>query len=464
MDFDSLVRKPLARVCYWTFRGYLRFVHDRLYYRKTYIVNEDNKTTPGTPTLVACNHQNALNDPLAIQFSFKHRIVNIFARADVLQIPVAGKILRGLGLIPAYRLAHEGEEALQKNYPVFEEAGSRLVHGNTIAIFPEATNQDRHWLGDFSLGYLRLAFQAAERDGFKTDIKILPTALHYDNYFRMQSSVMVKYGTVISLADYYELYKTKPRTAQRKVNELVRAQISEMMLNINDAENYEAIDYLRNTYGIRWALACGVDPKNLPERLDTDKVLCAALENFAQNSPELAKQIFADTLELKRLTTAAGTRDWVFDRKVTLGNVVGRIILLLLLLPLFIFSLWPAYFVFKSPNPLTKKFEAKGGIAKMFIGGVRFVVCALVTIPLFWALAYLIDLSLFNWWIALIHAALLPVLGIFAWYYRLLFIKSRGWLNYFKAKNKSEKFSQWSTKREELFTQVEQIVKQYKSI
>ncbi|MDO4190814.1 MAG: 1-acyl-sn-glycerol-3-phosphate acyltransferase [Bacteroidales bacterium] len=453
----------MAKFCYWTFRGYLRFVHDKLYYRKTYVVNKENATPDGVPTLVASNHQNALNDPLAVQFSFKRRFVSIFARADVLQIPVAGKILKALGLIPAFRLAHEGEEALKQNFPIFEEAGSRLIHGHTIAIFPEATNQDRHWLGDFSLGYLRLAFQAAERDGFKTDIKILPTALHYDNYFSMQSSVVVKYGTAVSLADYYELYQTKPRTAQRKVNEIVRKQISDMMLNINDTENYEAIDYIRTTYGVRWAQQCGIDPKYLPSRLDTDKELCAALENLSATQPEVAKQIFADALELKKITLEVGTRDWVFDKKVTANLVFWRCFGLAVTLPLFIISLWPAYFVFKSPNPLTKKFEAKGGNAKMFIGGARYVICALVSIPLFWVIAYLLDLSLFNWWIALIHCALLPVLSIFAWNYRIYCIKSKGWIRYLKAKNKNEKFRSWITRREQLFNQIENIVKTYQS-
>jgi 1-acyl-sn-glycerol-3-phosphate acyltransferase len=78
------------------------------------------------------------------------------------------------------------------------------------------------WLDDFSFGYTHLAFEAAARDGFAHNIKIVPSAHHYADYFEPGVDVVIRFGQPISLSDYYELYKTKPRTAQRQVNELVR--------------------------------------------------------------------------------------------------------------------------------------------------------------------------------------------------------------------------------------------------
>lgn len=458
MILDALHQKPRKSLIYWLLRGYLRIVHDKLYYRHTYVVNSENAPVVGVPTLVAANHQNAINDPLAVQFAFKRRVVSIFTRADVLQIPVVGALLRAFGLLPAFRLEQDGEEALKRNEVVFEEAGMRLLKGYTLAIFPEAVNQDRHWLGDFSLGYLRLAFQAAERDHFRTDIKILPTVLHYSNYFSMQSDVMVKYGVPVSLADYYALYKTKPRTAQRTVNKIVRDRISDMMLNITDEKNYAAIDYLRETYGICHARLIGINPKYLPDRLLSDKQLCAALERYVESHPEEAKLLFDEVLTLRDITKKKRISDWVFDKHVTLMRIIVRVTWMVLLLPLYIVALWPHYFIFVLPEPLVRKFTAKGGHFKMFIGGVRYLISTLITIPLFYTLTVIIDWVAFGWLFALAHFVLLPFLGLFAWYYRLAFIKGRGWLRYHRAMRRDVDFRSWPLRRERLFRRVGEII------
>ena len=172
------------------------------------------------------------------------------------------------------------------------------ARGGTVAIFPEGTNQDKRWLGEFSQGYLRMAFGAAEKSGFTEDIKILPTAIHYSNYFHMQSDMMMVSGEPVSLMPYYELYKVKPRTAMREVNHRVRDEVAGLMLNITDLENYEAIDYLRGSYGVKFAKARGLRPGVLPEKLEADKKLVAHLDALKAEKPEEAAEIYAETLRV----------------------------------------------------------------------------------------------------------------------------------------------------------------------
>ena len=134
-------------------------------------------------------------------------------------------------------------------------------------------HQDRHFLGRFYLSYTRLAFCAAERSGFEKEIFILPSANHYSDYYHIQEDVMQVYGTPISLKPYYELYKEQAREAQMQVNDIVRAQVDSLMLNIEDKENYEAIYFLLNTYGRKFARDQKVDPCKLPEKLKSDQKL-----------------------------------------------------------------------------------------------------------------------------------------------------------------------------------------------
>ena len=52
-----------------------------------------------------------------------------------------------------------------------------MMKGEAVVIFPESYHQDKHHLGDFSLGYLRMAFETAEQYHFEQEISILPMAI-----------------------------------------------------------------------------------------------------------------------------------------------------------------------------------------------------------------------------------------------------------------------------------------------
>ena len=79
-----------ANVLYLTLLGYMKFVHDHFYYRKIQFLDKGNVPPVGTPLLVVSNHQNALNDPLAIEFAFSDRVVTIFTRADAFEHLLTG--------------------------------------------------------------------------------------------------------------------------------------------------------------------------------------------------------------------------------------------------------------------------------------------------------------------------------------------------------------------------------------
>ena len=405
------------------FYNYLKIIHNFMYYKKTYYIGRENIPHKGTPLLIVSNHQNAINDALAIEFGFKHRIVSIFSRGDVFEHKILAAFLKFLYILPAYRLRTEGENNLTKNYVSFDEANKRLLSGGAIAIFPEGTNQDKHWLGEFSLAYLRMAFSAAEETNFEKDIQILPIANHYSNYFLVRENLMLQIGKPISLQPYYELYKTKPRTAQRQVNQLVYQQIADMMLNVLDVENYEAIDYLRTTYGKRYAENHGLAYRKLPQQLQSDKDLVAALDKAKTDDEQTINELYQDTLCLKRATLQHKVRDWNFDKPFSVTSLIMQAFAFVLLFPVFVVALIPNILLFYIPKPMADKFKAKGGNMVLFAGGIQIVLNALFVIPISFLLVFVADILLFNWWIAVIHLLSLPLLGIFAWHYRLQFIK-----------------------------------------
>lgn len=399
---------------YWMFKAYVGFLHDKIYYKKTYKENAEVIPADGTPLLIVSNHQNCLNDPLGLIFSFRDRKPYVITRADVFAVsPVADKFLRYIGLLPAFRLDYEGEGALDKNTATFQVSEQSIVDGKTVIMYPEAGHQDKRWLGNFSFGYTKMAFEAAEMANFEKDVKILPACNHYSHYFGMRNRILIKFGTPISLQPYYELYKTKPRTAQREVNKLVREQISNLMLDVRDLENYDAIDFIRTTYGVDYAKQQGVDPDDLPKRLMTDKELVAKLDAAKESDEKGIKKIYQQARILKQGIDKMGITDEHLKKDVNPIVLGFKLMFLLMLLPLWIFSWWPSMLVYWIPMSI---FKAKMKDL-MFEGTLLFGSAALFTLPLFSLITLLVVGLNSGWLSALIYVALFPLLMLFCWKY-----------------------------------------------
>ncbi len=397
------------------FSLYVRAFHDRIYYKRTYAIDTQNVPPPGTPVLIATNHQNGANDMLGIATAFHDRKANFIARADAFTIlPAANVVLRAIGLLPAYRASVDGVETLGKNADSFNISEQALLDGDTVVIAPEAGHQKIHYLGTFSYGYTRMAFQAAERGNFEKEIFILPACNHYDNYYGLQNQVLIRYGTPISIAPYYELYKTKPRTAQRQVNKLVRAQIHDMMLCVDDVENYASIDYLRTSeYGDNCAAEAGIDPEYLPDRFAFDKKFVAKLDKAKEQNPDLVQGLYDDVTRLLEGMKKIGVEDRMLKGAPNVALTFLQFITAIILLPVGIFCLWPGAIIYGVGHYL-----ACGRMKDPIMEGT-FVFCLgiLVFIPVFGILTIVLSGVFVTWWIGFVWLLLLPAICWFAWTY-----------------------------------------------
>ena len=241
----------------------------------------------------------------------------------------------------------------------------------------------------------------------------MPSCNHYSDYNGLRTDMLVKYGTPISLKPYYELYKTKPRTVQREVNALVREQIKGMMLSIDDLEHYEAIDYIRQcSYGQDFARTHGLDPEELPQKLESDKKLVAALAEASSRDNAVVSEIYGEALSMEKAVRDAGIREQHLDAVPGMGNVVAQMAVLLALAPLAVFALWPAL-----PAWFIPKYFADRAEDKMFSGTFVIALNALFIFPVFGIVTFIITLVNSGFVAAVAYVALFPALCLFEWAY-----------------------------------------------
>jgi len=409
---------------YMLFKRYVRFMLDRILFRHHYILGKENMPTDGSPFIVPSNHQNAAIDPVAIVVSYPqpvHPYVltmgGVFTWNETLN-----RFWDWLGMLPAYRMNYEGvEETLKNTKFVVDFASDKMVDGFPVMVFPEMHHHNEHWMRDWAPGYLEIAFLAAKKTNYEKDVKVMPLAHHYSSYFGVQGSYMLRYGEPISLTPYYEQYKTKPRTTLRTVNKLVRDRVKEMMLYTDDLDHHDLYDFVRGTkLGDEYAEQLGLKPNYLPERLESDKKLWAAMESGLANKADgqqVVEEMERTRLAIREEEKQLHLREHASEKKrMSLFGIVGSLLVQIALLPLWIVSLFPWAICYYVPPMFVPGREDRNN--KMFDQSLQFIVTMLVFFPLL-ALLTLLVLGLVWgwWWQALVWIVLWYPLAMFAWDY-----------------------------------------------
>lgn len=417
------IEKYSAR--YALFKQAVGFWHDKVFYRKIIVMGAEN-IVPEDHLIFAPNHQNALMDALAVLFTHKGQPV-FLARADIFKRKAIAAFLYFIKILPVYRI-RDGFSSLKANDEIFLKTIDVLKNKNGLVILPEGDHAGFRRLRQLKKGICRVAFQADEATGFQLKIKIIPVGIEYSNYSRLRQVLTVVYGKPIEVSEYYQLYMESPEKALNILRIRLSTEIKKVMVHIESEDDYEAIDELRSIINGRFS-----DSIKLP-KLYRDRNLIEKLNRLKISDPQTYNKICSLSLQVKEKAKDLNITYRLLEKKKhQLNWLIAGLVGLLLTFPVWLFgNIFTLTFLSLPELQIRKTKDLQ------FHSTIRFgisLALAFIFLPVY----LIVSMFIFSpWWLAILIFLTIPVAGIFAWNYNILFRRIIGGFrlrNYIKEKN-----------------------------
>jgi len=445
MNFKKIEKWTLG---YGILTTYVSFAHNIVFYKKICVTGKEN--IPGDkPVFFAPNHQNALMDALIILFTVKKPIIFI-ARSDIFKNSIVAKILIFLKILPAYRI-RDGKENLKKNDELFNTSVKVLENKSFLTLFPETTHTDKLRLRILKKGVQRIAFQTEEANNFNLETQIVPVGIYYSNYWNFRSTVQINYGKPIPVAKYKGLYLENQQKAMLALRDEMTKGLLSQVIHIKTEEYYDLYEQLREIYyeNMLKSLSLSFNQKN---KFIADKKLIIALDTELENKPDNIKSL---DIKVKKYISGIdkfNIRDWVLRKNFNWPIVILKSLLLLILLPIFIYGTINNIIPFSLHIPITKKLKDR-----QFTSSITFVF-GIIFFPLFYLIQSILFLILTEPnWLTLVYFISLPVTGLIAFNIHRFFVKLRAqWI--FLLYRKKEKLNSIINLRKQIILDVDEII------
>ncbi len=211
----------------------------RCYYPRIEITGRDYIPKDG-PVVFVANHANALIDPVLLGIVTRRPVV-FLTKAPLFDIPIFGRFLQSLGMIPAYRASDDAKQ-VRRNHDSVDKAAQALASGVAIGVFPEGISHDGLHLEKVRSGAARIALKAFHL-GAK-NLVIVPVGFNFERKEKFRSSIWVQVGEPISLVEWL---KTQPEDAGQRIRHLretINARLCESVIHLEEAEWEPLLDDL----------------------------------------------------------------------------------------------------------------------------------------------------------------------------------------------------------------------------
>ena len=404
MGLNNIEKKSRG---YELLKIWVKFWHNRVYYRNFSIVNR-NKIPLDKPMIFTPNHSNALMDALAVLFS--EDILFVFlARADIFKNPKVASILYFLKILPIYRV-RDGFDTVKKSKDILRKAVDIITSGDAMVILPEGNHSRIRRLRPLKKGFARMAFQTEELNDFDLDLHVIPMGIDYDHFSKYRSSVVATFGEPVPVKNFIDIYKENPPVALNKLKDALSKNLAPVLIDIRSEDYYDFYNEIRVIYRKHTAQLIGKNSCDESNRVAIDQETIKRLEEYEKTNPEEISKLNDITLRYNEIRKKFGFSNKIVENN---GSSVLKFILhkieLLALFPIFIYGALNSLIPYSIPMIIVRKFEDE-----QFKSSVKFVVSALL-FPIMYIIQFLIVFAITDIQIALIYLASLPLSAALAW-------------------------------------------------
>jgi 1-acyl-sn-glycerol-3-phosphate acyltransferase len=230
----------------WLGRIARRIAHGlaRLYYSRVEISGRENIPAHG-PVLFVANHGNSLMDPVIVGIA-AGRPVHFMAKAPLFQIPVFGRLLFALGMVPAFRAVDNAGE-VGRNVESLSKAAALLCKGEAVGIFPEGKSHDLLKLEQVKSGAARMALQAHEAGA--AELLIVPLGINYERKERFRSAIWVKVGEPVALSKWLAENPAEARQQVRLLTGEIDRRLKESVIHLSEPAWEPLLELLEALHG-----------------------------------------------------------------------------------------------------------------------------------------------------------------------------------------------------------------------
>lgn len=316
-------------------------VYSNFIYRKWFSsieINGESNIPEGQPVIFAPNHQNAMIDAMALLSSSPQPVV-FWVRADLFKNKIVGSILRGLKMMPAYRMRN-GIQNLKKNEESISNSDDVLTHGRFLCLMPEGGQDEKRTLRPLVKGIFRSAFSAQEKLGDEEWVKIVPTGIDYGNYDRTGRHLIVNFGKPISIKDYKALHDENAPVALNTIRDELSKRMRPLMLDIQSKDHYQTFYVASYLYNVEMLEKLNLSD-NETNRLAARQEIVKALET-AESDEDMTSLV--NELDLACAAWDENNKDTAFAARVQEYqgvdmDLIIKILYLIITIPLQLYAI-----------------------------------------------------------------------------------------------------------------------------
>ena len=384
----------------------------KLYYKEIKIKNLKNLEQSG-PVIIVANHPNTMMDAWILGGISKKRIY-FMAKGTFFNTPLKMWFLRGLGLIPINR-ATESKTKGVSNENSFEMCYRTLEEGKTLVIFPEGNSHLERQLRELKSGTARIALEVGKRNKTIHKIKIIPVGLVYSKAEKFRSSIYVNIGKNIDSTPYLEEYKQNSKKAANDLTEEIRTRLNQLLVGSNSSEHELLIDDIVEILYSRYQKRDekGVE-KNVAQIKETTERINSILVSSPTRMDEIKSLVDQIKLEIGGLDIKSDFLDRSYRPRMFIRQLFQSTLFLVIGLPLFLFGAIHNFIPFKLTDVLISKL-----VKDMEYYAPMAILFGLVLYPLtFFGFVVLVDYFIpMPFYMKVIYFLLMPLLGMFAFYF-----------------------------------------------